>query len=658
MNAIKKIYTTSESNLTVIGCLGFLGYPVYYVIWQYLYPQPYDSLLLRSFCSLFFLPLAFHHYWPERLKKWLPYYYVIAIGIGLPFFFSFMMLMNNWSDIWAMSLMAALFLHILTIYDTKILVFQAIAGFFIAYLCAYLLKDGQLNPDVKWSYVPIFLFAYVFGTLCYVKNKNSNENKISTTKSFGAGIAHEMRNPLSALKHSLYLSQDLLKEHPQNKEKLDQIFSDSINIIDNALDTIEILLTSIDETRISTSSFKLHSIAQTLNKVTHSFSYNHYEDRKSVQLAVKQDFSYLGSESLLIYTFYNLMKNAFHYKKNNEFHIIIQVEQDEEFNRVTFRDNGRGIEKKELKYIFDDFYTNGKNNGFGLGLPFCKRVMRAFHGDILCRSVFGQWTEFELVFPKETSPELEKLKNTIISHKEILYITDTRPHQLMSDFLFSNSKFPYKIINSKSLISEDFYTYRYDLTIVDLDQIDARIKTKINNKDNVIYLSDQKDNVQPNVINYQDFIENYQSIILNNLLSDDNHIKSLLPSQTEPLSAKSRILVVDDNQSVLKLTSLLLEHNGFITYQASEGADAIKMLDNGENIDIIIMDLEMPLMDGLETTRKIRASEKKYNNIPIIGHTGDDQSATINKILTSGMNDYIIKPSNKTQLINKLQSWI
>ncbi|CAG9295047.1 ATP-binding response regulator [Celerinatantimonas diazotrophica] len=658
MNAIKKIYTTSESNLTVIGWLGFFGYPVYYLFWHYLYPQPYDSLLLRSFCSLCFLPLALHRYWPEQLRKWLPYYYVVTIGIGLPFFFSFMMLMNNWSDIWAMSLMAALFLHILTIYDTKILVSQAIFGFFIAYLCAFLIKDGQLDPDVKWSYVPIFLFAYIFGTLCYVKNKNSNENKISTTKSFGAGIAHEMRNPLSALKHSLYLSQDLIKEQPQNKEKLDQIFNDSINIIDNALETIEILLTSIDETRISTSSFKLHSIAQTLNKVTHSFSYNQYDDQKSVHLEVQQDFSYLGSESLLIYTFYNLMKNAFHYKENNEFHIFIQAKQDEEFNRVIFRDNGQGIDKKELKYIFDDFYTNGKNNGFGLGLPFCKRVMRAFHGDILCRSVFGQWTEFELVFPKETSPELGKLKDAIISHKEILYITDMRPHQLMSDFLFSNSKFPYQIINSNALISEDFYTYRYDLTIVDLDKIDTRIKSKINHKDNVIYLSnDTKQTDQANVINYQDFIKNYQQIILNNLLSNDKHVQSLRPP-TEPVNGKSKILVVDDNQSVLKLTSLLLEHNGFITYQASEGADAIRMLDNGENIDIIIMDLEMPAMDGLETTRKIRASQKKYNSIPIIGHTGDDQSTTINKILTSGMNDYIIKPSNKTQLINKLQLWI
>lgn len=121
MDVIKKIYQYAEPNLTLIGWMGLLGFPAYYYIWEYLFPQPYENLWLRLFCSVLFAGIIFRHHVPKRLQVYLPVYYLITVGFCLPFFFGYMMLMNNWSTIWAMSFMASIFLHILLVYATRVM---------------------------------------------------------------------------------------------------------------------------------------------------------------------------------------------------------------------------------------------------------------------------------------------------------------------------------------------------------------------------------------------------------------------------------------------------------------------------------------------------------------------------------------------------------
>lgn len=66
--------------------------------------------------------------------------------------------------------------------------------------------------------------------------------------------------------------------------------------------------------------------------------------------------------------------------------------------RLYFKDYGPGIEKDKLALIFESFFTSGKKDGTGLRLPFCKRIMMTFDGNIICRSEIGKWKEFEMKF--------------------------------------------------------------------------------------------------------------------------------------------------------------------------------------------------------------------------------------------------------------------
>jgi two-component system CAI-1 autoinducer sensor kinase/phosphatase CqsS len=98
---------------------------------------------------------------------------------------------------------------------------------------------------------------------------------------------------------------------------------------------------------------------------------------------------------MMIFVIFNLLKNSLHYKAKIE----IRTEIKSDGNYLYFKDCGPGIESDKLELIFESFFTSGKKDGTGLGLPFCRRIMRAFDGDIICKSELDKGTEFEIKFP-------------------------------------------------------------------------------------------------------------------------------------------------------------------------------------------------------------------------------------------------------------------
>ncbi len=155
MEVIKKIYKYSEPNLTLVGWMGFVGFPFYYYVWCYIFPQTYESLWLRIVGAILFSGIAFRKYFPKSLQKYIPAYYLVTVGLCLPFFFSYMMFMNNWSTVWTMSFMASIFLHILLVHDTRVMAAQAILCIAAAYLLAYVLNSSAPSVYVVWEYIPI-----------------------------------------------------------------------------------------------------------------------------------------------------------------------------------------------------------------------------------------------------------------------------------------------------------------------------------------------------------------------------------------------------------------------------------------------------------------------------------------------------------------------
>ncbi|ATI44103.1 response regulator [Vibrio parahaemolyticus] len=682
MDSIRKVYEYAEPNLTLVGWMGFIGFPLYYFVWDFMFPQSYENLPLRLFCSALFFGIIFRNRLSSSWRKYVHVYYQITITTCLPFFFFYMLLMNDWSNVWVMSFMSAIFLHILLVHVTRVMFAQTFAGIGLATFFAWFAKGFHLDITMDWTHVPIFLFIYVFGNMFYFRNQVEHEAKVSLAKSFGAGIAHEMRNPLSGLCTSIDVIQSVLPNKKAIGEKdqyvmsgedvtlLREVSEDAMNIIHSGNETIDLLLTSIDENRVSRSSFKRYSAQSVVEKAIESFSYKRSTDRFAISFDARSEFDFLGSDTLLKYVMYNLFKNAFHHRSSDEFHIHVSMQSNDTANQIVVTDNGSGIAPDVIRHIFQDFYTTGKSGSYGLGLPFCKKVMRSFGGNIKCISQLGEWSQFTLTFPPITSDTVTEIKDELTKMKSILLASNQDIIvQKMAD-ISRFMGFDVTVLDVKSVFKKKEYEFEFDLIFVDVESLDVlenqldRIESLLSfTEARVVYLFEHKPAQRAKKAGNDPIWVETQAWLLNTkatierLLYDSTYISSTLPSAPLDKSIKRTIMVVDDNESLRKFTAMLLEKQGFEVVQKEDGQQALDTLEK-ENIDLILMDIEMPIMDGVEASRRIRNSEKPYASVPIIAHTGDSSPVTLDKIGSSGMSDFIVKPADKNRLFDKIANWI
>ncbi|MEZ8735952.1 MULTISPECIES: response regulator [unclassified Vibrio] len=682
MNAIRKVYQYAEPNLTLVGWMGFVGFPIYYIVWEFLFPQPYENLALRLFCSVLFFGIIFRNRVPFEWRKYLPAYYQVAVTICLPGFFFYMLLMNNWSNVWVMSFMSAIFLHILLVHVTRVMFAQTFAGIGIATLCAWIAQGFYLELTMDWTHVPIFLFIYLFGNLFYFRNQVEHENKVSLAKSFGAGIAHEMRNPLSGLLTSIDVMQSILPNPKSGDQKgqyalsneeviqLREVGDEAMEIIHSGNETIDLLLTSIDENRVSRSTFKKHSAQAVVEDAIDSFNYKRSADKSAISLDVQSNFEFLGSDTLLKYAMYNLFKNAFHHRSPEDFHIHVTMSSDEVANQIMVTDNGSGISNDVIRRIFQDFYTTGQSGNYGLGLPFCQKVMRSFGGEIKCQSEVDQWTQFTMTFPSLSSHSVKEIKNELTKLKTVLMVSDQKVLTNKMTEVARFMGFELTVLDVASALKNKEYQFEFDLIFVDMESLDLRANCldKIESllsftEARIIYLYERHPIKRVRNISFEPIWVETQVWLLNTkatidrLLFDSNYV---MPSvAVKPLEATTRrtIMVVDDNESLRRFTAMLLEKQGFDVVQKEDGQQALDALDTDE-IDLILMDIEMPIMDGVEASRRIRSADKEYSSVPIIAHTGDSSPVTLEKMESSGMSDFIVKPADKNRLFDKIAHWI
>lgn len=218
------------------------------------------------------------------------------------------------------------------------------------------------------------------------ENLNSNFNKIQKIKSLAGSIAHETRNPLSAIKAASEVVKSNLNEAME--------FIDLISISSNrGLSMVDMILQNIRDEEIDKSAFISLSIASITHSAIKEFVFESEEQKELVNFDLENDFIFKGDETLMIFVLFNLLKNSLYYKAK------INIWLDGDKKCLYFKDNGVGIPADKLESIFDSFFTSNKKGGTGLGLPFCKRVMKAFSGDISCKSVEGEGVEFCLKFP-------------------------------------------------------------------------------------------------------------------------------------------------------------------------------------------------------------------------------------------------------------------
>ena len=129
-----------------------------------------------------------------------------------------------------------------------------------------------------------------------------------------------------------------------------------------------------------------------------------------------------------------------------------------------------------------------------------------------------------------------------------------------------------------------------------------------------------------------------------------------LYTSNEALAAKKVLVVDDDIRNIFALSSIL-ERQGMDVVTASNGRDAIRLLDEHPDLSLVLMDIMMPDMDGYETMREIR-KQPAFRSLPIIALTAKAMKGDREKCLEAGASDYIAKPVHTDQLLATLRQWL
>lgn len=418
--AVSRGVPYSDSTLKMVGLVGAIGFPLYYYIWVYLYPQPYESFALRLLGMFLFLPYALIGFWPRGLRRWLPLYWCVTAIYAAPFFFTFMLLQNDMSMVWGMSTMAAILLFVMMINDWLLMTVFYLLGSLLAFAATLWLADTTPDFGAYLVQLPIYTFALVAGGIFNYKQALLHEARQGGMVAVSRNIAHELRTPLLGIRSGI---EGLRRYLPALLEGYEAARRAGISVptireahyalLQNLLSRIEeeanysntmidMLLINAGKPLLNLKDSAPHSVRACVETALQRYPFKSSAERRKVQLRDTPDFIFMGSSVLLMHVCFNLLKNALYFiAKAGKGEIEIWTEPGERYNRLHFLDTGTGIRPEDLPHVFDRFYsTLGVGQGTGIGLSFCRMVIEGFGGTLSCRSAYGEYTEFILTLPR------------------------------------------------------------------------------------------------------------------------------------------------------------------------------------------------------------------------------------------------------------------
>ena len=378
---------------------------IYYLLFYYVVPQPFESGHWRLSYILVSVPLIAVDYWPKLLHRLLILYWHIVLIYSITFAGVYLTLRNEFSTVYMMVDVMIFFTSNVLIDSLKLLALNLLLGVLLAIAChSYVTNEVIIVNDVGALFMlPGILIGSVLSNFIKMKGFTAVK-KNAVLKSLSGSIAHEMRNPLAQIHNNLYLIEEMQKQQDSSGHTtpiVEEHIDDARKIILSGLQLIDITLDAIRERPIDPSTFILLSSKQLVEETIDDYA---YEVATHAQLiSVKgHNFWFMGDPIMFKYVLYNLIQNAIWFVKTipDASISITIIPNADGISAIEVLDTGPGIADELLPQVFDSFFTDGKIGGTGLGLPYCKRTMKAFGGDICCRSVLGEYTAFTLSFPR------------------------------------------------------------------------------------------------------------------------------------------------------------------------------------------------------------------------------------------------------------------
>jgi two-component system CAI-1 autoinducer sensor kinase/phosphatase CqsS len=391
----------SVMRLHFLAWLGCIGMPLYYLIWTAWFPQKFESLDLRVIGFVLCLPALLV---PRKIKgNWLRVYEFVSVTYVMPFFFSFMFLMNHGSAVWGESLLVAL----IALFHFDWLF--ALASCALGALAACVLYVTAGDPDAMRSglsafplaleQMPIYVFTIVIVSVTKVGRRVLAREKLAGMSQALAMVSHELRTPLISISANV---RGIARAQACQEDGVPEALGRIQFEVRHMNQMIDLFLLSASAMSQQLAPSERLSMSEMVEAVIDRYPFANEEQRRLVDVVVRKDFAFLGRQELGAVVVLNLLRNALKaVARGGKGKVRIIVDGARKRPRLLLMDSGCGIAAKQLPYIFERFYSWPPNTGSGIGLALCKDIVHAWHGKIRCRSREKVYTVFALEFPQE-----------------------------------------------------------------------------------------------------------------------------------------------------------------------------------------------------------------------------------------------------------------